>query len=225
MIKTITKRFPCIGCDENDFHLANTTFASNFTSTTYPYNNLKDSGIYGDTGGNNYARVNVDKAANSDSYLYLLFDLSEIPDYAKITSNEGNVRLYSSGTKVSYRQIRWCLDDISTPLRTSQSFSTSSNPTEINVSPLDSNLTVEQAKRVRCYVHYDRNQQGDNTQRYLYIYGACIDITYQVPVLHIKENDTWKEIDQVYKKENGIWVPKTPLYLQENNIDYLKKMI
>jgi len=223
MIKTITKRFPCIGCDETDFHLASTTFASNFTSSSYPYNNLKDSGIYGETGGNNYARINVDKTQNVNSYIYLLFDLSEIPDYAKITSSEGNVRIYSSGTKVRYRQIRWCLDNIDTPLRTSQSYGTSSNPVEINVSPLDSNLTVAQAKRLRCYIHYERNQQGDSTQRYLYIYGACVDVTYQIPVLHLKENDEWKEIADIYKKENNIWVKQSPLYLTENNIKYLKK--
>lgn len=189
-MKTITARFPCIGLDETDFHLASTTFASNFTSTTYPYNNLKDSGIYGDTGGSNYARINVDKAQNADSYCYALFDLSSIPDDATITSASGKIRLYSSGTKVKFRQIRWCIGDINTPLRTSESYSTSSNPVEIEVTPLRTSpvLTPQEMKQIKCYIHYERNQQGDNTQRYIYMYGACLDVTYEVPELYIKEN-------------------------------------
>lgn len=225
MSTIVTKRFPCVGIDETDFHLASTTFASNFTSSTYTYDNIKDSGIYGDTGGSTYARINIDKAKNSVSYFYLLFDLSEIPDDAIITSNEGKVRLYSSGTQVSYRQIRWCLDNINTPLRTSQNFSTSSNPSEITVSPLQSNITVADAKRIRCYVHQDRNNRGDNTQRYIYCYGACIDITYEVPdtdSLYIKQSGIWTPIQKLYVKENGSWVEKPLTYLSDNNIGYLK---
>ena len=189
---TKTERFPCIGLDETDFHLASTTFESNFTSTTYPYNNLKDSGIYGDTGGNNYARINVDKDPGADSYCYALFDLSSIPENAIITSAVGNIRLYSSGSSVSYRQIRWCMDDINTPLRTSQNFGTSSNPAEITVDPLKTGMTRDELQHVRCYIHYQRNTRTDNTQRFIYLYGACIDVTYQVPEtqLYLKENES-----------------------------------
>jgi hypothetical protein len=91
---TKTVAIPCSGLDENDFALANTNFSSNFTSSNYPYNNLKDDGV-----SNNYARINVNKNISSTSYIYAVFDCSNaIPRGAKITAIEGFVRLYRSGT-------------------------------------------------------------------------------------------------------------------------------
>lgn len=219
-----TERFPCIGLDETNFHLANSTFRSNFTSSSYPYDNLKDSGIYGDEGGNDYARINVDKTPSSDSYIYALFDLSSIPDNAVITQTTGNIRLYSSGTRASYKQIRWCIDDINTPLRTSQNFGTSSNPSEIEVSPLKTGITLEELKRVKCYIHYQRNSYADNTQRYIYLYGACIDVTYQVPstTLFIKKNNQWTSVKKAYKKINGVWIEQNIAETFEENVKYVK---
>lgn len=215
---TKTKRFPCIGLDETDFHLANSTsLEANFTSGTYPYNNVKDSGIYGDIGGNNYGRINVDKAVSTESYVYALFDLSEIPDYATITSTDGKIRLYSSGSQASYRQIRWCLDNIDTPLRTSQNYSTSSNPAEISVTPLQTNITVSDLKRVRCHIRYVRNSRTDNTQRYIYLYGACIDVTWVEPELHVKQNGEWKKVKDIWVKQNGVWVKQNQLYIDDTN--------
>jgi hypothetical protein len=205
-MKVVTARFPCVGLDETDFHLAHTTFEDNFTSTTYPYDNLKDTGIYGETGGNNYARINVDKAVNSDSYCYAVFDLSSIPDDATITSVSGKIRLYSSGTKAKFRQIRWCIGNIDDgPLRTSEAYSTSSNPVEIEVTPLRTSppLTPQEMKQLKCYIHYQRNNQTDNTQRYIYMYGACLDVTYEVPELYVKENGLWTPVQQLYVKQNG----------------------
>jgi len=106
--KTIT--IPCSGLDENDFALADTNFSSNFTSTNYPYSRLQDDGT-----SSNYARINVKKDVSSTSYVYAIFDCSNaIPRGAKITAIEGFIRLFSTGTYVTWRRVRWCLNDNNT---------------------------------------------------------------------------------------------------------------
>jgi len=175
-IATHNDNFPCIGCDETDFHLASTTWSSNFTSTSNVYNNLKTV-----ASSASYARINVDKKVSSTSYFYALFDFSAIPNGATITNTVGKIRLYSTGTGtyVSKREIRWCIGDINTPLRTSQSYSTSSNPTAITVEPLQTGISVQDLKNVKCYVHFDRSQYNNNAQLYVYMYGADVTVDWE----------------------------------------------
>lgn len=173
-VATHNDNFPCVGCDESDFHLASTTWSSNFTSTTYKYDNLKT-----EASSTSYARINVDKTKSSTSYFYALFDFSSIPNGATITNTIGKIRLYSSGNYVSNRDIRWCIGDINTPLRTSQNYSTSSNPTAITVEPLQSGISVQNLKNVKCYVRYLRSTRNDNTQRYIYMYGADVTVDWE----------------------------------------------
>lgn len=166
--------FPCIGCDETDFHLASTTWSSNFTSASYPYNNLK--AVASST---SYARINVDKTASSDSYFYAMFDFSAIPNGATITNTIGKIRLYSSGNQATYRQVRWCIGDINTPITNSQAYSTSSNPTALTVEPLQRGISVQDLKNVKCYVHYLRSKNTDGGQRYIYMYGADVTVDWE----------------------------------------------
>ena len=173
-IATHSDNFPCIGCDESNFHLASTTWSSNFTSTSNIYNNLKAV-----ASSASYARINVDKTVSSDSYFYALFDFSAIPNGATITNTIGKIRLYSSGNQASFRQIRWCINDIDTPLRTSENYSTSSNPIAIEVTPLQTVITPQELKNVKCYVHYLRNNRTDSGQRYIYMYGADVTVDWE----------------------------------------------
>lgn len=170
------KTFNCIGCDETDFHLSSTTWNSNFGSSSYPYNNLKDG-----SSSSNYARITIDKTQNAESYLYLMFDFSEIPNTANITRTNGKVRLYSSGTSTycSARRIRWCINDIDTPLRTSENYSTSSNPVAIEVTPLQTVITPQELKNVKCYVNYLRRNRNTGNNLYIYIYGADVTVDWE----------------------------------------------
>ena len=226
---TKTVRIVCSGLDETDFHLASTTFASNFTSSVYPYSNAKDSGMIGDHGGGNYARINVDKTARSISYFYVTFDFSSIPADAKIVDATGMIRLYSSGTYVQWRRVRWCLNNSSTLITNSQNYSTDSNPDPL-ISSLSNyamgDLTLEKLESLKCYVTYERSSRADNTQRYIYLYGACVDVTYEVPdenTLFIKQSDLWIPISKIYLKTNGSWVEQEPTYLSDNSIAHLKR--
>lgn len=173
-IATHSDNFPCVGCDETNFHLASTTWSSNFTSSTHPYDNLKTV-----ASSTTYATINVDKTKSSTSYFYALFDFSSIPNRATITNTIGKIRLYSSGNYVSNRDIRWCIGDINTPLRTSQNYSTSSNPTAITLEPLQSGISVQDLNNVKCYVRYLRSTRNDNTQRYIYMYGADVTVDWE----------------------------------------------
>jgi hypothetical protein len=172
-VVTHNDNFPCVGCDESNFHLASTTWSGNFTSNTYKYDNLKTV-----ASSTSYARINVDKTISSTSYFYALFDFSTIPNGATITNTIGKIRLYSSGNYVSNRDIRWCIGDINTPLRTSQNYSTQSNPTAITLEPLQSGISVQDLNNVKCYVRYVRSSRSDTGQRYIYMYGADVTVDW-----------------------------------------------
>ena len=172
-IVTHNDNFPCVGCNESNFHLASTTWSSNFTSNTYKYDNLKT-----EASSTSYARINVDKTNSSTSYFYALFDFSSIPNGATITNTIGKIRLYANGSYVSKRDIRWCIGDINTPLRTTQNYSSQSNPTAITVEPLQSGISVQDLNNVKCYVRYVRSNRNDNTQRYIYMYGADVTVEW-----------------------------------------------
>lgn len=165
--------FPCIGCDESNFHLASTTWSSNFTSTSNVYNNLKTV-----ASSASYARINVDKTASSDSYFYALFDFSSIPNGATITNTIGKIRLYSSGNQASNRDIRWCVGDISTTASNTYNYSTSSNPVAITVELFRNGISVQDLKNVKCYVRYVRSKYTDS-QRYIYMYGADVTVDWE----------------------------------------------
>lgn len=171
-----TDNFPCIGCDETNFNLASTTWSSNFTSTNYKYDNLKTV-----ASSTTYARVNVKKDASADSYLYLLFDFSSIPAGATIGQLSGKVRVYRTGssTYCSASQARWCKGDKNTGYKTSQNFSTSSNPTALETNPIVSSLPRADLDDIKCYVHYTRTNRTSNTQYYIYIYGADVTVNWE----------------------------------------------
>lgn len=220
---TVTVKCPCKGCDEADFYGASTTFSGNFTSTSYPYTRMCDDGQ-----SNNYARFNVNKTAGATSYMFLEFDCSAVPEDAIITNVDGFIRLYStgSGSYCSSRQIRWCLGNGDNWMRFSQNFSTSSNPTYIEVDDLKSNFEREDLDNIKCYVHYTRSSYTSNTQYYIYIYGAYLSVTYEMPSsdnFYIKQNEVWNPVLKIYLKENGIWTEQSLSYLSDNNITYLLK--
>lgn len=174
-IATHSDNFPCIGCDETDFHLASTTWSSNFTSTSNKYDNLKTV-----ASSASYARINVDKTASSTSYFYALFDFSVIPNGATITNTIGAIRLYSKGSQLKFRNLRWCIGDINTPITNSQSYTTSSNPTALTVEPLRSGgISVQDLKNVKCYVQYVRNDRTDTNSQYIYMYGADVTVDWE----------------------------------------------
>ena len=171
-IVTHNDNFPCIGCDESNFHLASTTWSSNFTSGSYPYNNLKAV-----ASSASYARINVDKTASSTSYFYALFDFSVIPNGATITNTVGNIRLYSTGNQVKNRYIRWCIGDINTTASNTYNYTTSAET--ITVELFRSGISVQDLKNVKCYVRYSRSNYSDSSQRYINMYGADVTVDWE----------------------------------------------
>ena len=220
--KTIT--IPCSGLDENDFALADTNFSSNFTSTNYPYSRLQDDGT-----SSNYARINVKKSPSSTSYIYAVFDCSNaIPRGAKITAIEGFIRLFSTGTYVTWRRVRWCLNDNNTYITNTQNYSTSSNPVGLEADLMSAvfertpGSTLSKLNQIKCYIEYIRSNRTDNAQRYINLYGAHIKVTYEEPVFYIKDENGWThKANELYRKENGVWVQKNMFYLEDNNIQQL----
>ena len=220
--KTVT--IPCAGLDENDFELANTNFSSNFTSTNYPYSRLQDDGT-----SSNYARINVKKDVSSTSYVYAIFDCSNaIPRGAKITAIEGFIRLFSSGTYVTWRRVRWCLNNNNTYITNTQNYSTSSNPIGLEANLMSvvfeqaPGSTLSKLNQIKCYIEYIRSNRTDNSQRYINLYGAHIKVTYEEPVFYIKDENGWThKANELYRKENGVWVQKDMFYLEDNNIQQL----
>lgn len=206
---TFTKKIPCSGIDENDFVLQNTNLSSAITN----YNNLKD-----EASSSDYARLYVNKTVSTMSYVFLQFDFSSIPADAIIKNIDGKVRLYSSGsgTYCYSRQIRWCLGNGTTWMKYSENFSTSSNPIAIEVEDLRSSITREQLDDVKCRVQYTRTSRKSNTQYYIYIYGADVTVTYEIPGIYIKQNGLWQPTNSLYIKNNNIWEEKADTDFNSN---------
>ena len=206
---TFTKKIPCSGIDENDFVLQNTNLSSAITN----YDNLKDA-----ASSSNYARLYVKKTASTMSYVFLQFDFSSIPTDATIKNVDGEIRLYSSGTSTycSSRQIRWCLGNGTTWMKYSKNFSTSSNPTAITVENLRSSITREQLDDVKCRVQYTRTSRTSNTQYYIYLYGADVTVTYEIPGIYVKQNGIWQPTNSLYIKNNNTWEEKADTDFNSN---------
>ena len=76
--------------------------------------------------------------------------------------------------------------------------------------------------RINC------RRNAKNTQSYYYIYGAEIDVTYEVPpapteTLYFKDGNAWTEAIAAFKKVNGVWVEQSDLTaVFDSSTNYVK---
>lgn len=185
-----------------------------------------------------YARIDIN--SNTTGYINLLFDFSEIPEDATITSVSVRARLRISATnRITSSTCQ--LYNGSTAKGSGVSFQNTTSGGTI-VTPSAGSWTRSELDNLRLRMIATRNSSGNSG--YIYIYGADITIVYTITSrtytytisnintdhviivgqkFYIKQNNVWVECSKIYLKQNGAWIEQDLSYLSDNNIKYLKQ--
>lgn len=171
-----------------------------------------EANMYADTSSTNYATITNTNASTSYFYFYLNgFNISDIPSGADVSSFTVKIRGRASGAYNASMYLCHGTTTISDATATQlPNSSTVATRTFANGS-----LTWAQIVgygdtfgiRINC------RRNAKNTTAWWRVYGAEIDVTYEVPVasdkVFFKRNGTWIETSKAYKKVNGLWVEQT----------------
>lgn len=208
---TVTKTFLPTGYD---------TTRSAYYSITNPNNFVNC-----DTISTTRTNIYLVRGSQAETFFYVNFDFSEIPENATITSISGKIkgRCTGNGNYISYRQFRPYVGD--TVRGYSKNFTVSDQVLDIDFGT--GSYTREQLDDLTIRLYAKRTSSGTNNSYYFYLYGAEITITYEyndgTPV-YLKENGQWVQVDNVYVKENGTWELQSDFTnLFDNNKIYVKR--
>lgn len=138
------------------------------------------SNMYDDTSSGTYATVTNSRTSTTSYYIYLRgFDLSVVPSDAIVQDVAVRVKARHSG---GYAQAMYLYDGTGTSLGSSSTtLSTTATTHEINTTHDWADLVAAGSDlgiRINC------RRGSRNTTGYVYVYGAEIEVTYQLPVYH-----------------------------------------
>lgn len=160
--------------------------ASTYSVTGTVVVNQNETSLYQNIDNNsNPARITHTTSGTSSYYLYLKgFNFSTVPDDAIVSSITVRVKGYESGlsTSTSYApRLYNGTSSISGASAASSNFGTST--TTITV-PWTGNWDTLKGYGSSLGIRLVIRRSSRNTQGYLYIYGAEIEVTYTIPVYH-----------------------------------------
>ena len=165
--------------------------ASSYSVTGTVVVNQNEDSLYEDTGNSsNPARVTHTTNGTSSYYLYLKgFNFSSIPSNAVVSSFAIHVKGYESGLSTSTSYAPRLYNNSS---GTTWSTITGASAASSNFSTSTNTITVPYTGTWDTLKGYGSNlgirlvirRSRSNTQGYLYIYGAEIEVTYTIPVYH-----------------------------------------
>ena len=195
---TETKKFTAIGYDETDF-----TLDSLYSGRA---------NITNDADATKYALFKVPTATGGTFYVHYMFDFSDIPENATITSCKWRAKVYGNGngSYISFRRIRLYKGNTisGSPKNTSTTFS---NTEKIYSGSI--NTTREELQTITIRFDEQRSSLTTTSKYNIYIYGADITVTYEYEdsqnQLYLKGGSQWNGITSAWKKTNGIWVEQT----------------
>ena len=142
-------------------------------------------------------------AYNMTAYVYWPFDVSAIPDDAKIDSVVCKAKMKVSATNNFTGKLRLYSG---TTAKGSEKTFTSTTATIYTLTPGTWSRAELDSIRLRTAI-------TTSTGRYLYFYGADLTVTYtyQSEQFMLKVGGSWEGASRVFKKVNGIWVEQTDL--------------
>lgn len=168
-MSSVVTKTETISAHPTSYDTVNYSYAS--ISTSYPIGNA-----YADSDSTSYAQVNWKTGSNAETYVYMKFDFSSIPEGATISSVSASAKAYVNTTTASRVTNREMQLAAGTTLKgssltigsttTSQSFSTVGSWTRAEL------LTAG----VRFYVK--RGTSNTTSSYQLRIYGATMTVTY-----------------------------------------------
>lgn len=181
--------------------------------------------MYNNTDNTTYATATHTQKGTTAYYLYLKgFNFGDIPANATIKSFTIKVKAYekSLSTNTTYRP--YLCNNTTTITGNCNTIGTSVQTLEFTGVTASFDTIKGYGSNFGIRLCVRRNQQ--NTQGYLYVYGAEIEVVYLVPgetALYVKENGTWEEYSKGYKKVSGSWVEQDITTLFNTGTKYVKK--
>lgn len=180
--------------------------SSDYLTMTDPEN------MYTDVSSTTYATMTNTNASTSYYYCYIRgFDIDSVPDGAIVSSFTVKLRGRASGAYNSAMYLCHGTTTIAnataTQIPNSSSAATrtfaNGSLTWADIVGYDDTFGI----RINC------RRNAKNTQSYYYIYGAEIDVTYEMPTetLFFKDGGVWTAASKAYKKVNGVWVEQSDL--------------
>jgi len=150
---------------------------SNNTVTVSNANNM-----YTDTSSTNYATITHTTSGTTSYYLYLKgFNFNDVPNSANVSSITIRIRGYESGLATSTSYAPRLYNNTSTitgASAASSNFSTSVNTITV---PYTGTWSTLKNYGANLGIRLTVRRNSRNTQCYIYVYGAEIEVTYTVP--------------------------------------------
>lgn len=172
-----------------------------------------------------YAQYNLKTGGSANTYVYLTFDLSSIPQNATINSVACTARAFINNTtssRIATRQMQLFSNDTA-----------KGTPINIEGSATIQNLDVGQWTReeldgLSLRLYAKRGSSSTSTNYYIRFMGATLTIEYQsggvTQTLKLKSNGEWSDVSKVYKKENGSWAEVQDISQEfDVNANYFKE--
>lgn len=173
---------------------------SSYLTVTNPGN------MYANTDSETYATIQNTRSGTSVYYIYLRgFNFDAIPSDATVNNVTIKYKAYFSGGGVGYYS-NMCNGtavvgtDIGAPTTQLSTITNEHIEDSVPWNTLKSygdNFGI----RINC------RRSSSSITRYMYIYGAEIEVEYTTPEkLLVKRGGTWVPAQALYKKVNGVWV-------------------
>lgn len=169
--------------------------------------------MYNNVDNTSHAKITHSDKSTTTYYIYIKgFNFNAIPSDAVVNSFTVRFKAYERNlsTSISY-QPKLCR--ITTVRPSGCPMPTTSTKVLTFTEVTDSWDTIKgYGKDFGIRVSVRRNRK--DTQGYLYVYGAEIDVDYTIAEqeqLMLKTNGVWQDVQTVYKKVNGVWIEQTEL--------------
>lgn len=170
-----------------------------------------------------YATATHTQKGTTSYYLYLKgFNFSAIPADATVNSFTVKIKAYESKLSTSSSYSPKLCNNTTAITGTCSAISTSATVREFTGVTATWGTIKGYGNNFGVRFTVRRNQQ--NSQGYLYVYGAEILVDYTVPgdlQAYRKENGAWKTYSAIYKKTNGVWTEVTSADDIDTNVNYV----
>lgn len=170
-----------------------------------------------------YATATHTQKGTTSYYLYLKgFNFSAIPADATVNSFTVKIKAYESKLSTSSSYSPKLCNNTTTITGTCSAISTSATVQTFTGVTATWNTIKGYGNNFGIRFTVRRNQQ--NSQGYLYVYGAEILVDYTVPgdlQVYRKENGAWTTYSAIYKKTNGVWTEVTSADDIDTNVNYI----
>ncbi len=168
------------------------------------------SNMYTDISSDTYAALTSTRAATTAYYAYINgFDIGSVPAGATITDFKVKIKGRQTGLSTGHFPCLSTSVSSTIPNTTPEStFGSEETTIEIPTGALTWQDIVNYGNLFSIRVSVTRSSA--NTQGYLYIYGAEIEVTY--------ESATPSGPDDIYVKQNGLWVPANKILVKQSGV-------